>query len=680
MQKVSSHDTDRQVSLTDRKTRAAAVAFVKTRAWLAAQLAPGDLSQLTRFTLAAICAAIFSAGLGVRLLYWQDNAVDLSLTDTLSRNMALQYRREARLMLEEGRILFPRKQVDPGDARMIIHPPGYSMVMAASFKLFGETEPPLRVVQIISDAAAAVLVFFIAAELLPLTIAIIAASLMALSPHAAYYSLRLSPDSLAVLPILLAVYLVIKARPKPGLYTIAAAGVMLGLSCWLRANALLLAPVLAITMATLFERGNRLRFSTTLAAAAVIVISPITIRNWVVYHHLIPVALPVGVNLVQGIAEFDKEGRLGMPLSDPDVLARDVEWNNRPDYGGHMWTPDGIERDRVRFARGLDVIRSHPLWYLGTILRRAPFMASYNESRRRDWPFNTATVPAVSATPSFGHSISSASGDSPIWSASPADLLSGGRTLSAGAEISVAAGGEMLQLAGGGSEFEDQFVSAPVSVRRNTDYVLSLSARLKQGQAAVKVIGPNERAILASAIIPAQEEASSTNPGKHGELAEKGPAPIAFASGNANEVRLVLSNNGATSERSVVEVGKVDLFERGETPTIWTHYPRVIVRVLEKNIFKTVFLLPLIIAGIALLAIAGAGRVLLILLVVPAYYLVTHAPFSTEYRYILAIHCFLFVMGAVTLYCAGVSIRQAAVYLRNMWIRRFAATIPGAGL
>ena len=656
------------------KLRATLAGVVK---WPSSHLARSSRSHLTRVHFGVICTTIFLSALGVRLLYWQDAAPELSLNDTLSRNMAVQYRREARRIVDEGTVLFPREHIDPGDARMIIHPPGYSMVMAASFKLFGETEPPIRLLQVICDAAGAVLVFFIAAELLPLAVALLAALLMALSPHASYYSLRLSPDSLAVLPILLAVYLIIKASRQPQFLTVAAAGVILGLSCWLRANALLLAPLLAVVMAMLFERGKRIRYSTLLVAASVIVISPITIRNWVVYHRLIPIALPAGVNLVQGIAEFDKEGRFGMPLSDPDVLTRDVEWNNRPDYGGHMWTPDGIERDRVRFARGLDVIRTHPLWYLGAMLRRAAFMVSYNESRRRDWPFNTATVPAVSATPPFGRSISSASGDSPIWSASPADLLSRGRTLSTGAEISLAESGETLQLAGGGSEFEDQFVSAPIPVRRNTNYVLTLSAHIKLGQAAVKVIGPNERAILASAIIPAQEEASSRKPRKHAaELAESGPPPIAFASGDADEVRLVLSNNGATSQRPVVEVGKVDLFERGETPTLWSHYPRVIVRVIEKNIFKTEWLLPLIIAGIALLAIARRGRVLLILLVVPAYFLVTHAPFSTEYRYILAIHCFLFVMGAVTLYCAGVSIGQAAVYVRKMRIRRLAAGIP----
>jgi hypothetical protein len=590
-------------------------------------------------------------------LYWQDNAVELSLRDKLSRNMALQYRREARRMLVEGTILYPREAVDPGDARMIIHPPGYSIVMAASFKLFGETETPLRLLQIICDAAAAVVLFFIALELLPPAVALLAASLMALFPHASYYSLRLSPDSLAVLPVLLAVYMILRANRRPKLYTIAAAGVMLGLSCWLRANALLLAPFLAIVVAMLLARGVRLRYAAVLVAAAAVVVSPITIRNWVIYHHFIPIALPAGVNLVQGIAEFDKEGMFGMPLSDPDVLKTDVAWNNRPDYGGHMWAPDGIDRDRTRFARGLEVIRSHPLWYAGAMLRRAAFLISYNEARRRDWPLSTATVPLISLSPPFGHSISSIPGSDPTWSETPADLLSGGKVLAGGAELSLTANGETMRLAGAGSEFDDQFISAPISVGKNTDYLLRLPATTREGHAAIKVIGANERVVLASSIISNLEE-PTTEPTtrKARRAAEPGeidPAAIRFASGDTTEVRLVLSNNGATSERPVVEVGKPELFELGPTPTLWTRYPRVIIRGIERNIFKTAFLLPLIIAGIALLAFARRGGTLLTLLAVPIYYVGTHAPISTEYRYILAIHCFLFVIGAVTLYSAG---------------------------
>src|SRR5262252_1815733 len=160
------------------------------------------------FFLSIAILLLLSAG--VRFLFWQDLAPELSLRDTLSQNMALQYRREARRMLEDGTLLYPRNHPDT-DARMIVHPPGYSLVMALCFKLFGENDTPLRVLQLTADAVSAVLVMLIAAEFFPFAVALLAGLLMALSCHFSYYAIKLSPDSLAVLPILLAVYLVTKA-------------------------------------------------------------------------------------------------------------------------------------------------------------------------------------------------------------------------------------------------------------------------------------------------------------------------------------------------------------------------------------------------------------------------------------------------------------------------------------
>jgi hypothetical protein len=61
-----------------------------------------------------------------------------------------------------------------------------------------------------------------------------------------------------------------------------------------------------------------------------------------------------------------------------------------------------------------------------------------------------------------------------------------------------------------------------------------------------------------------------------------------------------------------------------------------------------------------LLALAGRTRALLMLLAVPAYYLLVQSAFHTEYRYILAIHYFLFVMAAVVFYCAGILVVRGA--------------------
>src|SRR5262245_25675552 len=84
-------------------------AITHASTWLTAHLAKSSASPVR---LSVICAAIFLTALGVRLLYWQDSAPELSLYDTLSRNMAVQYRREARRILEDGTILFPRKPAE----------------------------------------------------------------------------------------------------------------------------------------------------------------------------------------------------------------------------------------------------------------------------------------------------------------------------------------------------------------------------------------------------------------------------------------------------------------------------------------------------------------------------------------------------------------------------------------
>src|SRR5688572_414214 len=98
-----------------------------------------------------------------------------------------------------------------------------------------------------------------------------------------------------------------------------------------------------------------------------------------------------------------------------------------------------------------------------------------------------------------------------------------------------------------------------------------------------------------------------------------------------------------------MKIGAAEIFELGATPYQWTRLPRSIVRGLQKNIFKTDTMRLLILLGIIVLAFARRWKALLLLLAVPIYYLLTHAAFSTEYRYILALHFSLCVIVATTL-------------------------------
>ena len=130
---------------------------------------------------------------------------------------------------------------------------------------------------------AVVLVFLIAIEFFPTVLGFLAALLVAIAPNLSFYSLLLIPDSaLLVTPVLAALLLLMKAFKRPTLLKIVACGALIGFSCWVRANALLLAPFLACFILVLF-REHRLRYAGLLLASAMLVISPITLRNYIVY-------------------------------------------------------------------------------------------------------------------------------------------------------------------------------------------------------------------------------------------------------------------------------------------------------------------------------------------------------------------------------------------------------------
>jgi hypothetical protein len=647
----------------------------RARVWLAVRLVPPASGTTPRRRKLIAVLIIFIVALGVRWLHRAEANVEMQQGRSMMITMGASYRGEATRMLSEGGWLLPRPPDEPTDARLIVHPPGYSLLIAALSAATGKGERSVITLQMVVDGLAAVMVFLIAAELLPATAALIAGLLAAFSPHLAYYSLYLSPDSLAVLPILVAVFLLIRAGKHPKWIWIVAAGTLLGLSCWLRANGLLLAPLLGAVVLLRFDGARRWRYAAAFIITTLAVISPITIRNYLLYHRFVPLSLGSGITMIEGIGDYDRERRFDMPRTDTEVAQMDARWHERPDYSVNLWSPDGIERDRERMRRGLAVARTNPGWFAGVMLRRASWMLTANEPRPRDWPFNTASVPIINAAPSFSHSISVAPDAEPVWSNTPAELLAGGEVVAPQASTALAADQNRLRLAGDGSAYNDQFASAPLAVKKNTDYVLRLALRTERETLAAKVTSPDRRLALASMIIPAasreakKAERRASRDGE--ESAAKTSASdssmsiveIPFASGAHEQVRVVLSNNGGAA---IAEVGAVALYEQGQTAQAWTRWLRPLVRGVQKNLYTTGRMLVLIGSGLLLLLVARRWQVLVVLLAVPVYYLVVQSALHTEYRYILAMHDFLFIVAAVALYVAGAA---AAAGLRRALAR-----------
>lgn len=573
-----------------------------------------------------ICAIIFVVALGCRLLSWQDNRFEARKVQSA---VTEGYKHTGRLLREGGIRSFFSGDSPLSDPNHLGHPPGYSILIAVVFSLFGESDAALQIVQILADATAAVVVLLIALALVNRTAATIAGLLVALAPQFTYNSVLLLPDTLAVLPILLSAYFFIRAWKRPGIANFAIAGALVGLSCWLRANALLLAPFMAAVIPLLFERGRRMRYMLALVGGAVLVVVPLTVRNYIVYDYFIPVSLGAGQTFLEGIADYDADGSLGIPNTDMGIMKWESEIYQRPDYYGMLFNPDGVKRERQRLAQGFHIIRAHPFWFIGVMARRGAAMLRLERVR------------IVSPDPPVTHSIAAGDAGPPASSAWPGATLAD--AIESHVTIRSVLDGQML--GGLGNEPRKELTLTPISIDAQTEYVFSVPIRIEQGRAKLSVVGVGNEYEYASTIIETQDwKTASEQPMNYIE--------IAFVTGSADQVRLVFTNAGATGTIPVLEIGVVALYPLGPTSFTWTRGPRAVIRVVQK-LFITAVMLPLAIAGFFLMYRDRNRSALVILLVVPAYYVCVQSALHTEYRYVLAIHYFLFVLVAVALSYAG---------------------------
>jgi hypothetical protein len=589
------------------------------------------------------CVVIFFVALSCRLLSFQDNRFEARKVQTA---VTEGYKHTGRLLQQGGISSFFSAESPLSDPNHLGHPPGYPIFIAAVFSLFGEAEAALQFIQILADSAASILVFFIALSLLNRPTAIISGLLVALAPQFTYNSTLLLPDSLSVVPILLAIYLLIRAFKRPSLPLLITSGALVGLSCWLRANLMLLAPFMLIAFPILFERRLRLRYSLALIGGTVLAVAPLTIRNFIVYDHFVPISLGAGQTFIEGISDYDPEGTLGLPNTDMALMKWEAENFNRPDYYGTLFNPDGVKRDRERIARGFAVVRSHPFWFLSVMVRRGASMLRLERVR------------LINADPPVSHSIEVTNETQPAWSATPADLLAQGTVASKRAETKIEPENQMLRLTGDESKYDNQFFSPPITVEKQTDYVLKIPIRIEQGRMTISVVGEGSDSQLASAIVEPQDwKTPAEQPLNVIELP--------FVSASAVQVRILFANGGSQAIRPVVEVGQPQLYALGPSSFGWTRIPRAVIRILQK-LFVTAVMLPLAIIGLLLLIHARKWRTIVLLLIVPAYFLCVQSALHTEYRYVLALHYFLFVFVALALYRAFAFLRTALLKIRSV--------------
>jgi hypothetical protein len=165
---------------------------------------------------------------------------------------------------------------------------------------------------------------------------------------------------------------------------------------------------------------------------------------------------------------------------------------------------------------------------------------------------------------------------------------------------------------------------------------------LDQGRATLSVIGNQSGITYVSTVVD------------HAEVMQGVAQPwqvvdLPFVSAEAG-ASLVIANGGAGY--SAIKLSAIEAFDLGAASMLWTRYPRLVIRGLQK-LFVTAVMLPLALLGTLLLIWRREGRKLIVLWGVPLYYFCFQSMLHTEYRYVLAIHYFMFVLAAVTLFAVG---------------------------
>jgi 4-amino-4-deoxy-L-arabinose transferase-like glycosyltransferase len=263
---------------------------------------------------------------------------------------------------------------DPERTDTAVYPPGYSLWLALIYKLTGERLAEMvQIVQWVLDALSVLLIAGVATTAFSFRVGLFAGFLAALAPVLALYGATPLADAPTSWLIVGGVWLLLLAWKTEKLWWALGAGVLVGASCWLRANALLLAIGWAVALFLLVrgEWRRRLRLSLTLLLGALFLIGPLLIRNAVAFRAFVPTGLGMGTNLWEGIGETSRAAEFGAVFGDAKLVEQErKELGLASDAPLTLYSPNGVERDRARTRKALRVIAAHPLWYSGVMLKR----------------------------------------------------------------------------------------------------------------------------------------------------------------------------------------------------------------------------------------------------------------------------------------------------------------------
>lgn len=266
---------------------------------------------------------------------------------------------------------------DPERTDLVQYPPGFPMMLAAIYAVTGERSPysAQRVMWIADAFLTPLLIIGIGVTVFGWRCGLAAGGFASISPMLAFCGATPSADAPTSWLILGAVWLAALAVKRESPRLALASGTVLGMACWFRVNPLFLAIVLAVVALVSASGRKRMQIGLAIALGAVLMVTPIVVRNLVVYREFMLTGLNAGTNLWEGLGETELGRQNGFRYGDHEMLEVErAAAGVAPDARYELNYPDGIRRDRERTRASLEFISQHPVWYAGVAFERMYWM------------------------------------------------------------------------------------------------------------------------------------------------------------------------------------------------------------------------------------------------------------------------------------------------------------------
>jgi hypothetical protein len=270
---------------------------------------------------------------------------------------------------------------DPSRTDAAIYPPGYPLWLALIYSLSGtRSVAVVQSVQWVMDSLSVLLIVGLGVTAYGWRVGFVTGMLAALSPLLALSGVMPLADAPTSWMVVGGAWMLLLAAKRESLLWALGAGLMVGASCWLRANALFLVVCWALVLFLVVRQSwkVRARLSGALVLGAVLMVTPLVIRNAVAFHAFMPTGLGAGTNLWEGIGETQRAAEFGAVYGDQNLLDQERKaLGVSSDATFNLYYPDGVQRDRARARKAMGVIFSHPVWYAGVMLGRMRGVLNY---------------------------------------------------------------------------------------------------------------------------------------------------------------------------------------------------------------------------------------------------------------------------------------------------------------